>query len=151
MFFSSRSCGDAHMPLEWMIMRSKSDKSSATKFATALCLLHVGGWKENLPVMLRKILHGPHVAHRISDMNLHHSRRLGAVYWRIWECFATVTAAYVSVYFTFVCHRKNYRWSKPERGFWVKIHWISEKRKQCHLRCVLFIWGCCYSRAPNIP
>lgn len=26
-------------------------------------------------------------------MNWHHNRGLGAIYWRVWECFATVTAA----------------------------------------------------------
>lgn len=55
------------------------------------CLLHVGDWKENLPVMLHKILHGPHLPYSISFVNLHHNRCLEALYWMLWVYFATVT------------------------------------------------------------
>lgn len=42
------------------------------------CLLHVGGWKENLLVILHEILDGPHLACSISDVNLPSNTGFGA-------------------------------------------------------------------------
>lgn len=63
-------------------MRSKPATSFTIKFTIVFvpvyCLLYVEGLTENLPVILQKILDGPHLACSMPDVNLPSNTGLGA-------------------------------------------------------------------------